>query len=85
MVNIGRAEGRAAGALYGRGVGGQHADAKAVAGAGADFAALEFQRRGEGRVSSHAKAGRQAQLSNQARPLRPSVVLGSKDSSRASA
>jgi hypothetical protein len=38
-----------------------------------------------GRVSSHAEARRHAQLSNQVRPLRPSVVLGSKDSSRASA
>jgi hypothetical protein len=38
-----------------------------------------------GRVSSHAEAGRHAQLSKRVRPLRPSVVLGSKDSSRASA
>jgi hypothetical protein len=47
MVNIGREE--AAVALHGRGVGGQHADAKAVAEAGADFSALEFQRLGEGK------------------------------------
>jgi hypothetical protein len=47
MVNIGRAEGRAAVALHGRGVGGQHADAKAVAEAGADFSALDFQGLGE--------------------------------------
>jgi hypothetical protein len=33
IVNIGRAEGRAAVALHGRGVGGQHAESKA----GADF------------------------------------------------
>jgi hypothetical protein len=38
-----------------------------------------------GRVSSLANAGRHAQLSKRARPLCPSVVLGSKDSSRASA
>jgi hypothetical protein len=49
MVNIGGAKGRAAVALHGRGVGGQHADAKAVAEAGADFSALEFQRLGEGK------------------------------------
>jgi hypothetical protein len=35
MVDIGRAEGRATVALHGRGVGGQHADAKTVAEAGA--------------------------------------------------
>jgi hypothetical protein len=49
MVNIGRAEGRAAVALQGRSVRGQHADAKAVAEAGADFSALEFHRLGEGK------------------------------------
>jgi hypothetical protein len=49
MVNIGRAEGRAAVALHGMGVGGQHADAKAVAEAGPDFSALEFQSLGEGK------------------------------------
>jgi hypothetical protein len=48
MVNMGWAEGRAAVALHGRGVGGQHADAKAVAEAGADFSALEFESLGEG-------------------------------------
>jgi hypothetical protein len=36
-------------------------------------------------VSSHAKSGRQAQLSKRAHALRPSVVLGPKDSSRACA
>jgi hypothetical protein len=34
---------------HGRGVGGQHADAKAMAEVGADFSALEFQRRVEGK------------------------------------
>jgi hypothetical protein len=49
MINIGGAEGSTAVALPGRGVGQQHADAKAVAEAGADFSALEFQRLGEGK------------------------------------
>jgi hypothetical protein len=49
IVNLGRAEGGAAVALHGRGVGGQHADAKAVAEDGADFSALEFESLGEGK------------------------------------
>jgi hypothetical protein len=49
MVNIGRAEGRAAVALQGRGVGGRHADAKAVAEAGFEFSVLDFQSLGEGK------------------------------------
>jgi hypothetical protein len=49
MVNISRVEGRAVVALHGRGVGRQHADAKVVAEASADFSALEFQRLGEGK------------------------------------
>jgi hypothetical protein len=48
MVDIGRVEGRATVALHGGGVGGQHADAKAVAEAGADFPTLELKGPGEG-------------------------------------
>jgi hypothetical protein len=47
-VNIGREEGCTTFTLHGRGNGGQHADAKAVAKAGADFSALEFKSFGEG-------------------------------------
>jgi hypothetical protein len=48
IVDIGRAEGRATVALHGRGVGGQHADAKAVAEASADFPTLELKGPGKG-------------------------------------
>jgi hypothetical protein len=48
MVDIGRAEGRATVALHGRGVGGQHADAKAVEEASADFPSLELKGPGGG-------------------------------------
>jgi hypothetical protein len=93
MVNIGRVDGLAAVALHSRDVGGQHADAKAGPEAGADFSALvfrlcfgtEFKRLGEGMGIQPCEAGRHAQLSKRARPLRPSLVLGCKDSSRASA
>jgi hypothetical protein len=63
MVNIGRPEGRAAVALHGRGVGGQHADA--VAEAGEDFSALEFQRFGEGKCVKPCQ-GRAARAAEQA-------------------
>jgi hypothetical protein len=48
MVDIGRAEGRATVALHSRGVGGQHADAKAVAEASVDFPMLGLKGPGEG-------------------------------------
>jgi hypothetical protein len=54
VVSFGGAKGGATVALHGRGVGGQHADAEAVAEAGADFPALEFNSRSAWRVSSQA-------------------------------
>jgi hypothetical protein len=43
VVSLGGAKDRATVALHGRGIGGQHAEAEAVAEAGADFPALEFK------------------------------------------
>jgi hypothetical protein len=88
MVNIGRAEGRATVALHCRGVGGQLADAKAVAKAGADFSAIEFESIGDGEGAEPcrgraASAAGQAQLGKRANSLRPSFVQVSKDSHRA--
>jgi hypothetical protein len=80
MVNMGRVEGRATVALRGRGVKGQHADAKAEA--GADFSRSRALVRGS--VSSHAKAGRHVQLSKRACALCPFVVLASRNSCRRS-
>jgi hypothetical protein len=48
VVSLGGAKGGAAVALHGRGVGGQHAEAEAAAGVGADFPALEFKSRSAG-------------------------------------
>jgi hypothetical protein len=48
IVDIGRAEGRPTVALHGRGVGGQHADAKAVAEASADSPTLALKGPGKG-------------------------------------
>jgi hypothetical protein len=93
MVNIGRVEGRAAVALHSRGVGGQHADPRLgrrpvrTSPLLCSACAVEpsFSNLVRGRVSSHAEARQHKQLSKRARPLRPSLVLGWKDSSRASA
>jgi hypothetical protein len=65
MVNIGRAKGRATVALHCRGVGGQHANAKAVAKAGADFSAIEFERIGDGEGAEPCR-GRAASAAEQA-------------------
>jgi hypothetical protein len=48
VVAVADAKGRPAGALHCRGIGGQHAEAEAVAEAGADFPALEFESPGAG-------------------------------------
>jgi hypothetical protein len=65
MVNIGRAEGRATVALHGMGVGGQHADAKAMGEASVDFSALEFESLGEGECVQPCR-GRAARAAEQA-------------------
>jgi hypothetical protein len=48
VVSLGGAKGGAAVALHGRGVGGQHAEAEAVAEDGADFPVLESKSRSAG-------------------------------------
>jgi hypothetical protein len=48
VVSLGGAKGGATVAMHGRDVGGQHAEAEAVAEAGADFPALEFKSRSAG-------------------------------------
>jgi hypothetical protein len=70
MVNISRAEGRPVVALHGRGDGGQHAVAKAVAEAGADFSALEFESLGEGKCVQPCR-GRTARAAEQAGACSP--------------
>jgi hypothetical protein len=73
MVNICRAEGRAAVALHGRGVGGQHANAKVVAEAGADFSALKFKGLGEGKCVQPCP-GQVAQAAEQAGEWRSTLL-----------
>jgi hypothetical protein len=86
MVSIGRAEGRVTVALHGRGIGEQHADAKVVAKTGRTSLLLSSRALVRGSVSSHAEAGRHAQLRKQrARAICPSAVPALKDSGRAPA
>jgi hypothetical protein len=85
MVRIGMAEAGTAVTLDGGGGGGQSANAEVVSEDSADFPTLELEGLGEGVLSSQAEAGRQAQLSKQARAGNPWCVPSSKESSRASA
>jgi hypothetical protein len=57
VVSLGGAKGGATVALHGRGVGGQHAEAEAVAEAGADFPALEFKSRSAGESVKPGRGG----------------------------
>jgi hypothetical protein len=66
VVSLGGAKGGAAAAWQGRGVGGQHAEAEAVAEAGADFPTLEFKSRSAG-VSVESGRGGAAGAAKQAR------------------
>jgi hypothetical protein len=72
VVSLGGAKGGAAVALHGRGVGGQHAEAEAVAEAGADIPALEFKCRSAGESVEPGRggaAGAAKQASARAPPL----------------
>jgi hypothetical protein len=57
VVSLGGAKGGAAVALHARGVGGQHAEAEAVAEAGADFPTLEFKSRSVGESVEPGRGG----------------------------
>jgi hypothetical protein len=81
MVNIGRVERRATVTLPGRGVGGHHADTKAVRTSPLSSSRALVR----ASVSSHAEGRQHAQLSKQEHALCFSVVLASKDSCGASA
>jgi hypothetical protein len=57
VVSLGGAKGGATVTLHGRGVGGQHAEAEAVAEAGADFPSLEFKSRSAGESVEPGRGG----------------------------
>jgi hypothetical protein len=70
MVADAEARGHPAGALHCKGIGGQHAEAEAVAEAGADFPVLELKNPGAGACVEPGRGGA-ASEANQARGLSP--------------